>query len=116
MLWIDQESYCGLDRRHRLMMRLLERRRANLAGPPPPLATSLRRLRMRIIDVRGAGADAFVARAQAVAALARMQGEAAAADALLSLAELAAHGRNTDVRPSLHRALDEVHAALRTLH
>lgn len=116
MLWIDHETYCGLDRRHRIAMRWRERRSVNLAGPPPPLATALRQLQMRVLDVRGKQADAFVGRAQGVAALARMQGETEAADALLNLAELAARGRDTDVRNTLYRALDRVHAALRTVH
>ncbi|MBY0564108.1 MAG: hypothetical protein K2P58_07970 [Hyphomonadaceae bacterium] len=116
MLWIDYESYCGPDRRHHAVMRWRDRRRINLASAPPPFDTALRQLRMRIIDARGVRADALASRAQAVAILARMQGETEAAAALLSFAALAARGRDTDVRTALHASLDRVHAALRTLH
>lgn len=116
MLWIDHETYCGLDRRHRNRLRWRERRCVNLAASPPPLATALRQLQMHILDASGARADVFVGRVQGVAALARMQGESDAADALLHVAEIAAHGRNTDVRATLYRALDRVHATLRTIH
>lgn len=117
MLWVDHESYCGPDRRrHRAGLRMHERRRDNLASPPPPLSTAMRQLRLRVLDAHGAGMDAFITRAHGVATLARAQGEHATAAALLSLATMAAHSRLSDVRPALYEALDRAHAALEPLH
>jgi hypothetical protein len=46
--WVDNSAYFGPDRRRRPNKRLLDRRRHNEAGEPPPLAGLLRRLRVRI--------------------------------------------------------------------
>lgn len=93
-----------------------ERRHDNYSAPPPPLATALRQLRMRILDAHGAGMDRFIARVHAVSMLARSLGAHAAAAALVSLATIAARNRMGDVRPALYEALDRVHAALETSH
>jgi hypothetical protein len=46
--WVDNGSYVGPDRRRRPSKRLLDRRRFDEAGDPPPLAALLRRLRVRV--------------------------------------------------------------------
>ena len=117
MLWVDQHSYCGLDRRRqRASFRMIERRHDDSACPPPPLATAIRQLRMRILDAHGASMDPFITRAHAVAMLARGQGAQAVAAALLSLATIAARSRMSDARPALYEALDRAQAALEPLH
>lgn len=117
MLWVDQENYFGPDRRRKPNgLRLVqERRREDRAGPPPPLGTALRQLRMRVLDARGAAADAFIVHAHGMAQLAELQHEPEAALALARLAVLAERGRemNHDVRPALYDALDEVETTLR---
>lgn len=114
MLWVDQKCYFGPDRRRVRALRLRERRRIDCAGPPPPLATALRQMRMRVLDARGASAEAFADRAQSLALLAQSQDEPDAADCLSSLALVAARGRASDVRPALYEGLERTHAAMRT--
>lgn len=46
--WVDNGEYFGPDRRRRPSRRLLDRRRQDLSGDPPPLGAMLRRLRVRI--------------------------------------------------------------------
>jgi hypothetical protein len=46
--WVDNTSYFGANRRKRPNKRLLDRRRYDDAGDPPPLAALLRRLRVRL--------------------------------------------------------------------
>lgn len=113
MLWVDHDSYFGPDRRRKPGgMRIRERRRYDCAGPTPPLNTSLRQLRMRILDAQGAGAAKLADRANAVATLALHHGEHDAAHELSALAATALRGRNVDVRPALYKDLDRVHASL----
>jgi len=114
MLWVDHESYFGPDRRRKHGgLRMRERRRYDYAGNPPPVATALRQLRLRVLDATGAGADKFVARAQGVAQLADIQHEPDAADAVRGMARKVMHWRGQDVRQSLYGDLDRAHAALR---
>lgn len=113
MLWVDHENYFGPDRRHKLGgLRVRERRRYDYAGSAPPLNTALRQLRMRILDAQGPAAAALSDRARAVASLAMMQGEHDAAHELSAFAATALRGRNNDVRSSLYKDLDRVHAAM----
>lgn len=118
MLWVDHESYFGPDRRVRSSLRIIERRRQNCAGPPPPLGTALRKLRMRVLDARGDQREAFIASTNGVARLAEMQGEPETAFALARLALLAERARehDRDVRTSLYDGLDQVETTLRVLH
>lgn len=114
MLWVDHASYFGPDRRRKPGgMRIRERRRYDYAGPQPPLPTALRQLRMRIIEAQGQGAATLSDRARGVAMLAVSYGEHDAAQALSSFAATAMRGRNTEVRQSLYKELDRVHAVLR---
>jgi hypothetical protein len=113
MLWVDQDSYFGPDRRRKPTgLRVRERRRYNLAANPPSLPIAMRQLRLRVLDAHGAGAKLFAERAQATAVLAQMQHEMNASDALSSLARTAAYGVDRDVRPSLYEGLDRVHARM----
>jgi len=113
MMWVDQDSYFGPDRRRKAGgLRVRERRRYNYAGQPPSLPIALRQLRMRVLDARGPAASHFADRTQAVALLAQMQGQYDASDGLASLAMQAARGVDRDVRPALYDGLDRVHAQL----
>ncbi|ANP46892.1 hypothetical protein [Candidatus Viadribacter manganicus] len=115
MLWVDNDSYFGPDRRRKLGgLRVRERRRYNCAGHPPPLSTALRQLRMRILDARGPAAATLSDRAYAVASLADAQGEHDAAHELSTFAAAALRGRNQDMRSVLYLDLDRVHAAMNT--
>ncbi|HYD87633.1 MAG TPA: hypothetical protein VEA80_09175 [Vitreimonas sp.] len=76
----------------------------------------MRQLRMRIIDARGAGAQAFADRAHGTAILALLNDEHETADALSSLAATAARGTERDVRSFLYQGLDRAHAELRAYH
>lgn len=118
MLWVDHESYFGPDRRVRSSLRIFERRRENCAGPPPPLGTALRKLRMRVLDASGPQREAFIASAQGVARLAEMQDEPETALALARLAHMAerARERGRDARAHLYDGLDQVETTLRVLH
>lgn len=113
MLWVDHDHYFGPDRRRKLGgLRVRERRRYDYAGNVPPLNTALRQLRMRILDARGPGAASLSDRALAVATLAASQGEHDAAHELSAFAASALRGRNEDVRPTLYKQLDRVHAVM----
>lgn len=117
MLWVDQESYFGPNRRRKPGgLRMRERRRYDCTGMPPSLPIALRQLRMRVLDARGPNAARFADRSRSTALLAQMQGEHEASDVLTSLAMTAARGGGRDVRPALYDGLDRAHAALRTLH
>ena len=114
MLWVDHASYFGPDRRRKPGgMRIRERRRYDYAGPPPPLPTALRQLRMRVLEARGPEAATLSDRARGVAMLAAACGEHDAAAELSAFAATALRGRNADVRQHLYADLDRVHAATR---
>lgn len=114
MLWVDHANYFGPDRRRKSGgLRMRERRRYDYAGNPPPIATALRQLRMRVLDATGTGLDAFITRACAVAQLADFQNEPDTADAVRAMTSRAAHWRGQDVRQALYAGLDRAQAALR---
>jgi hypothetical protein len=115
MLWVDHASYFGPDRRRKPGgMRIRERRRYDYAGPPPPLPTALRQLRMHILEANGPGAALLSERARGVAMLAGLHGEQDVARALASFAAVALRGRSSDVRQALYQELDRVHAVVRS--
>lgn len=117
MLWVDNTSYYGPDRRRKAAgLRVRERRRYNAACDPPSLPIALRQLRMRILDARGPSAAQFSDRLQGVAIIAQVHGEHDAADALSSLAMKLARAQGADVRGALYDGLDRAHAALSTYH
>lgn len=118
MLWVDQESYFGPDRRRRRRLRLLERRRVNYAGPPPSLNTALRKLRLRVLDAQGAGTDAVICYTLGLSQLAQLNDEPDTAVALARLAAVAEKGRarERDVQTILYDGLDQVETTLRVHH
>lgn len=114
MLWVDQETYFGPDRRQAdAGLRFVERRRVNHAASPPPLATALRQLRLRVLDARGSGVSAFVNRVHGTAALAALQNEPEAANELDKLGVTLDRTCLDDVRPNIYTALDRAHDLLR---
>jgi hypothetical protein len=113
MLWVDNTSYFGPDRRCERTMRMLERRRENYAGPAPSLSMAMRQLRMRVLDAQGAQAAPFAERLRGVAQLARMQNEPGVANALGQLATGLANARGADVRQKLYAGLDRAHTLMR---
>jgi hypothetical protein len=118
MLWVDQESYFGPDRRRRrFSLQVVDRRRQDRTAEPPPVSTALRLLRMHLLDAHGDDIDAYIVRVQSTALLAEMQDEPEAADELSNLAiSLARWGRDQDMRPYLCERLDLAQAALRAHH
>jgi hypothetical protein len=114
MLWIDQDSYFGPDRRAKPRgFRLRERRRRACAGEPPSLHVALRHLRLRVLDAHGPGADDFAQRLTATALLAEMRHEREAAFELSSLSASVARHRGEDIRPVIYEKIDRAHALLR---
>ena len=114
MLWIDEDTYFGPDRRQvNGGVRLRERRRANRAGDPPPLSTALRQLRLRVLDARGSGVEAFVSRVESTALLAEMQGEPDVAFELANLGMTLDHTCLDDARENIYATLDRAHGLLR---
>jgi len=113
MLWVDNEHYFGPDRRQSETLRIVERRRQNGAGSPPPLSTALRQLRLRVLDARGPGVSAFVNRVQATAVLAEMLDEPEAAFELNNLSLSLDRTCLDDVRQHIYTTLDRAHAVLR---
>jgi hypothetical protein len=114
MLWIDHDAYFGPDRRLRDGgVRLFDRRRHNNAGQPPPLATALRQLYLRVLDARGSGRDAFLTRLEGTAMLAEMQDESDAAFELANLGMTLDRSCIEDARANIYATLDRAHALLR---
>jgi hypothetical protein len=118
MLWVDHSSYYGPDRRAAPpRFRLHERRRENLAAPPPTLDGALRQLRLYVLEAHGAfGLTAFAERANAVAALAEVRGEFDVAEILTRLANSITRGRDDDMRVYIYEQLDRLYGAMHTLH
>jgi hypothetical protein len=114
MLWIDDDNYFGPDRRQADGgLRLIERRRANKAASPPPLATALRQLRLRVLDARGAGVEAFVIRVQGTAALADLLNEPDVAFELNNLGLALDRTCLEDARGNIYATLDRAHDLMR---
>lgn len=91
-------------------LRLFERKEQQ--QPLPPLLTAMRQLRIQVLDANGEAAAAFAARAQAIAALARKDGELETSAMLMKLVAVAEIGAYLDVRSDLLDLLDLAHAAL----
>jgi hypothetical protein len=114
MLWVDCENYLGPDRRRARTLRIIERRRANLAQNPPALSSALRRLRQRVIDATGEGAKVFAERVQGVAQLAEFDCEQNASVMLTRLADyVAERGIESDVREGISFRLDRIRQTVR---
>lgn len=113
MLWVDNTSYFGPDRRCKRTVRMLERRRENYAGPAPSLSIAMRQLRMRVLEAQGSQAPAFAERLRGVALIARMHNEPGVSNALNQLAGGLAAARGADVRQKLYAGLDRAHGMMR---
>lgn len=90
--------------------RLFNRRRRQASLPP--LLTAMRQLRQHVLDAYGEGASDFAQRAEAIAGLARENGELETSAVLMKLAMTAELGASRDIRAALIELLDEAHAAL----
>jgi hypothetical protein len=113
MLWVDNASYFGPDRRRtKSGLRVLERRRENYASPTPSLSIAMRQLRMHVLDAQGANATRVMQRLRGVALIARAHGEIATSNALNVLADGLGRARG-DMRQQLYTGLDRAHALLR---
>ena len=113
MLWVDNDSYFGPDRRQRGSLRFHERRRIDAAGAPPPLSTALRQLRLRVLDAQGAGLNAFVARVHGTAMLAQLQDEPDVAIELNALGSTLRGAALQDARGKIYKSLDRAHDMVR---
>ena len=114
MLWVDCETYLGPDRRQVRTLRIIERRKANLAQNPPALNSALRRLRQHVIDATGSGAKVFAGKVQGVAQLAEFDCETQASAMLMRLADYAAErGVDDDMREGIFYRLDRIRQAVR---
>jgi len=113
-LWVDNDNYFGPDRRRRSAgSRLLDRRRADRAGAPPPLATAMRQLYLRVLDAHGGGRDAFVTRLEGTALLADMNNEQDAAFELANLSISLDRSCIEDARANIYATLDRAQAAIK---
>jgi hypothetical protein len=114
MLWVDNDTYFGPDRRqHGRGLRWTDRRRGDCAGTPPPLSTALRQLRLRVLDAQGAGVNAFVNRVQGTAALAELQNEPEVAFELNNLGLVLDRTCINDARANIYKTLDRAHGLMR---
>jgi len=114
MLWVDCETYLGPDRRQARTLRIIERRRKDLAQNPPALNSALRRLRQHVIDATGERARTFAAQVQGVAQLAEFDCEPNASAMLVRLADYTAErGVESDVREGIYFRLDRIRQTVR---
>ena len=114
MLWVDNDTYFGPDRRQNEGgLRLTERRRDDCTGAPPPLAKALRQLRLRVLDAQGSGVNAFVNRVQGTALLADLQNEPEVAFELNNLGLALDRTCLQDARVNIYKALDRAHQQMR---
>lgn len=114
MLWVDCETYLGPDRRQARTLRIIERRRRNLAQNPPALNSALRRLRQHVIDATGDGAKVFAGKVHGVAQLAEFDCEQSASAMLQRLADYTAErGIDGDVREGIYFRLDRIRQTVR---
>lgn len=116
MRWVDVSRYFGPDRRgDDYSFFFLERRRDNAASPPPPLATALRQLRMRLTDLDDATSRHLVReRIIATAMLADAQDHIPIGDMLMDLAAALDQRpeQGDDPRLMLQAALNRIEARL----
>ena len=114
--WVDDLNYFGPDRRGKgFSFFFLERRRAKHVGKPPPLATALRQLRVRMINVEGADDRTLLReRLMATALLAEAQGLEEVAQALRALGDTVENAlhEEADVQLQLGDELNRIETML----
>jgi len=112
--WVDTLSYFGPDRRSDQFSHfILERRKDDAAGPPPPLHVALRQLRMRVLEAETSeGRKALRDRLIATGLLADAQGRTAIGDLLTRLAERMDAAGEADVSAMLQEDLLTAEAML----
>jgi hypothetical protein len=114
MLWVDNDTYFGPDRRqHAAGLRLSERRRTDYTGAPPPLSKALLQLRLRVLDAQGSGVHAFVNRVQGTALLAELHDEPEVAFELNNLGLALDRTCLQDARANIYKTLDRAHQLMR---
>lgn len=114
MLWVDQDTYFGPDRRRKSAgLRVRERRRYNYAGQAPSLPIAMRQLRLRVLDAQGERAVTFAERIRGTAQIAQSHHESGVSSVLNGLANQLSAARGADIRQSLYDGLDRAHAAMR---
>ena len=113
MLWVDNDTYFGPDRRQHASLRWTDRRHKDCVGTPPPLSTALRQLRLRVLDAQGPGVNAFVNRVQGTALLAELHNEPEVAFELNTLGLVLDRTCLNDARTNIYKTLDRAHAMLR---
>lgn len=90
MRWVFDNSFVGIDRRHRRSLRLHERRQLEAVGPPPPMPTALRQLKLAAFEVDDASLLRFSYHVSSVAMLATAFGRDDVARSLQGMVEFLA--------------------------
>jgi hypothetical protein len=102
MRWVFDKAFVGVDRRReRAPLRLRERRSGASAGPPPPLPTALRQLKLASFDIDDAALLKFGYHANSVAMLAIACGRDDVAAPLLALLAALPETRRGDARDAM---------------
>lgn len=114
MRWVDMKGYIGPDRRKaRSGLRLLNRRKDDLAGPAPSVNTALRQLRVKVFETNTPeGMREFIERCRAVAILANDSNERPVANVIMDMARKLEKVNGQDVRDKIYPILDRAVAAL----
>jgi hypothetical protein len=101
------KGYIGPDRRKARSMRLVNRRKDDLSGPPPSIATALRQLRIKVFETDSpAGMKDFIERCRAVAILANEANERPVANVIMDMARKLEKVNGQDVRDKIYPILD----------
>lgn len=107
------KGYIGPDRRKaRAGMRLINRRKDDISGPAPSVATALRQLRVKVFDANTPeGMKDFIERCRAVAILANESNERQVGNVIMDMARKLEKVNGQDVRDKLYPIIDRaVHA------
>jgi hypothetical protein len=107
------KGYIGPDRRKARAMRLVNRRKDDLSGPAPSVATALRQLRVKVFETDSPdGMKEFLERCRAVAILSNDSNERAVGNIIMDMARKLERVNGQDVRDKIYPILDRAVAAL----